>query len=154
MERATGRVTGRAAAVGDEEALEWVISLHRLTRSLRGAARTGGLRPTHIAVLALLAQRGEARIGEIAGWVPCSQPTATSAVLVLEAAGLIRRERDPADGRASRVLPTERGAAVLAVVARGESEEFSRRLAALRPQEVRRLLAAGPLLRRLADAAD
>ncbi len=145
---------GWAMTIGDDAALQLVISLHRLTRSLRRAAAAGGIQPTQLAVLALLTQQGPSRIGEIAAWVPCSQPTATAAVLGLESAGLIRREPDPTDGRASRIQATERGAAALADIARGEAEVLAKRLASLRPDEIRRLVEAGPLLRRLAEAAD
>lgn len=140
--------------IGDDAALQLVVSLNRLTRSLRRAAAAGGIQPTQLAVLAMLTQRGPSRIGEIATWVPCSQPTATAAVLGLETAGLIRREPDPTDGRASRVLATERGTAALAEVARGEAEVLAERLVSLRPDEVRRLAEIEPLLRRLAEAAD
>ncbi|MFH9421886.1 MarR family winged helix-turn-helix transcriptional regulator [Streptomyces sp. NPDC017529] len=141
--------------IGDDAALQLVISLNRLTRSLRRAASAGGVQPTQLAVLALLSrQQGPSRIGEIAAWVPCSQPTATAAVLGLESAGLIRREPDPTDGRASRVLATERGRSAFADLARGEAEVLSKRLASLRPDEVRLLAEAAPLLRRLAEAAD
>lgn len=144
---------GKAMTIGDDEALHLVISLHRLTRSLRRASTAGSVQPTHIAVLVLLA-KGPARIGEIAAWVPCSQPTATSAVLAMETSGLIRRAADPTDGRACRVTLTERGAAALADLARGEAEVLAKRLASLRPDEIRRLVEVGPLLRRLAETAD
>ncbi|MGG2460998.1 MarR family winged helix-turn-helix transcriptional regulator [Streptomyces sp. RGM 3693] len=140
--------------IGDDAALQLVISLHRLTRSLRRSATTGSIQLTHISVLALLTQRGPSRIGEIAQWVPCSQPTATAAVLALESAGLVRREADPKDRRASRVLLTEQGTATLTDVARGEAQVLARRLTALQPDEIRRLVEVEPLLRRLAEAGD
>ncbi|ANZ14199.1 MarR family winged helix-turn-helix transcriptional regulator [Streptomyces noursei] len=140
--------------IGDDAALQLVISLHRLTRSLRRSATAGSIQLTHVAVLALLTQRGPSRIGEIAQWVPCSQPTATAAVLGLESSGLVRREADPKDRRASRVLLTERGSAALVDIARGEAQVLSRRLTALRPDEIRRLTEVEPLLRRLAESGD
>ncbi|MFE6684945.1 MarR family winged helix-turn-helix transcriptional regulator [Streptomyces sp. NPDC057743] len=140
--------------IGDDAALQLVVSLHRLTRSLRRSATASSIQLTHTAVLALLTQRGPSRIGEIAQWVPCSQPTATAAVLGLESAGLVRREADPKDRRASRVLLTERGAAALAEVARGEAQVLARRLSVLRPEEVRLLAEVEPVLRRLAEAGD
>ncbi|MCK7622482.1 MarR family transcriptional regulator [Streptomyces sp. RS10V-4] len=140
--------------IRDDTVLQLVISLHRLTRSLRRSATAGSIQLTHIAVLALLSQRGPSRIGEIAQWVPCSQPTATAVVLGLESAGLVRREADPEDRRASRVLLTDQGTAALADVARGEAQVLARRLAALRPDEVRRLAEVEPLLRRLAESGD
>ncbi|GAB7035325.1 MarR family transcriptional regulator [Streptomyces sp. NPDC021749] len=146
--------TGEDAVLGADEVLQLVITLHRLIRSLRRAATEGSMQLGQLAVLALLTQRGPARIGEIADWVPCSQPTATATVLGLESAGLVRRDPDPSDRRASRVRLTERGSAALADVARGEAEALTRRLGSLRPDEVRRLAEVEPLLRRLAEAGD
>ncbi|MFI1197901.1 MarR family transcriptional regulator (plasmid) [Streptomyces sp. BHT-5-2] len=140
--------------IGDDAALQLVISLHRLTRSLRRSATAGSIQLTHVAVLALLNQRGPSRIGEIAQWVPCSQPTATAAVLGLESAGLVRREADPKDRRASRILLTERGTTALTDLARGEAQDLARRLTALRPDEIRKLAEVEPLLRRLAESPD
>ncbi|MFC0845434.1 MULTISPECIES: MarR family winged helix-turn-helix transcriptional regulator [Streptomyces] len=139
--------------IDDDAALQLVISLHRLLRSLRRAAPADGIQPTQIVVLSLLAESGPARIGELAARVPCSQPTATSAVAGLESTGLVLRESDPTDGRAARIVLTEQGARALVDAARAEAEVLAWRLGALGAEEARAVVALGPLLRRLAEAA-
>jgi DNA-binding MarR family transcriptional regulator len=49
------------------------------------------------------------RIGEIGRRARLSKPSMTALIAQCEAAGLVRRERDPDDGRAFRVVLTERG---------------------------------------------
>ncbi|GGP81328.1 MarR family winged helix-turn-helix transcriptional regulator [Streptomyces melanogenes] len=139
--------------IDDDAALQLVISLHRLLRSLRRAAPADGIQPTQIVVLSLLAESGPARIGELAARVPCSQPTATSAVAGLESTGLVLRESDPTDGRAARIVLTEQGARALVDAARAEAEVLAWRLGALGAEEARAVVALGPLLRRLAEVA-
>jgi DNA-binding MarR family transcriptional regulator len=140
------------AEVGEDAALELVISLHRLVRSLRRSRPDPLIPPTHVIVLALLAQYGPLRIGGIAERIPCSQPTATAAVASLESAGLVRREPDPTDGRATRVDITGSGIRTMAQVAHSEAEALAERLGSLRDDEAQQVLGVGQLLRRLADA--
>ncbi|MEU5832726.1 MarR family transcriptional regulator [Streptomyces diacarni] len=135
-----------------DAAFDTVIALHRLLRSLRRTSPTGGLQPTQLIVLSMLTEAGPSRVGMIAERVPCSQPTATAVVAELETLGLVRREPDPTDGRATRVAVTEDGTGALRGVAHGEAEELLRRLGSLSDDEAARVLAAAPLLRRLAEA--
>lgn len=139
------------SAVGEEAALELVVTLHRLLRSLGRAVPGRRVPPTQLIVLALLTQHGPSRIGVLADRIPCSQPTATAAVASLESAGLVRREPDPTDGRAARVVITETGVRTLNDVAQSEAEALAGRLGTLPPEDVRRVLEAGALLRRLAE---
>jgi DNA-binding MarR family transcriptional regulator len=55
------------------------------------------------------------RIGEIGRRARLSKPSMTALLAQCEAAGLVRRERDPHDGRAFRVVLAERGRAFKAV---------------------------------------
>ncbi|MFJ2742517.1 MarR family winged helix-turn-helix transcriptional regulator [Streptomyces sp. NPDC087440] len=137
--------------VPDEDVRDLVVSLHRLLRSLRRAAPAGRLQPTQLIVLSLLYEKSPARIGELAAKVPCSQPTATAAVAALENRGLVSREPDPTDGRASSVRLTGQGAATLTEVARDEAEELAERLGSLDADDARAVVALAPLLRRLAE---
>ncbi|MER7415124.1 MarR family winged helix-turn-helix transcriptional regulator [Streptomyces cacaoi] len=136
-----------------DAALELVLSLHRLLRSLRRAGPTGGLQPTQLILLSQLTEAGPSRVGVLADRVPCSQPTATAAVAELEGAGLVCREPDPTDGRATRVAITDKGTDALLGVAHGEAEALLRRLGSLGTPEAEHVLAAAPLLRRLADTS-
>ena len=112
----------------EDPALDLVIALHRLTRSLRQAGREPSVPPSQLVVLAGLRINGPSRISEIAAQVPCSQPTATALVATLDERGLVRRAPDPDDGRAVRVDITEAGARVLSSIAHGEAGELAGRL--------------------------
>ena len=135
----------------EDAALDVVISLHRLLRSLRRAGPGGQLSPTQLILLAQLSELGPERIGALALRTQCSQPTATAAVAELASAGLVERTPDPDDGRARRVSLTEAGRAMLRDEARGETEALLQRLGSLPPEDVDRLLSIGPLLRHLAE---
>ncbi|MBO8184284.1 MarR family winged helix-turn-helix transcriptional regulator [Streptomyces spirodelae] len=135
-----------------DAAFDMVLALHRLLRSLRRAGPTGGLQPTQLIVLSLLTESGPSRIGVVADRVPCSQPTATAVIAELESLGLVRREPDPTDGRATRVAVTEEGITALRGVALGEADVLLERLEELSDEEARGVLATAPLLRALADA--
>ncbi|MCQ4079066.1 MarR family transcriptional regulator [Streptomyces sp. RB6PN25] len=139
------------AAVSEEAALELLVSLHRFLRTLRKARPDPRLQPTQLVVLALLAQYGPLRIGVIADRIPCSQPTVTAAVASLESAGLVRREPDPADGRAIRVVITESSSGTMSTVAHSQAGALAERLGTLSPQDAQKVLEAGRLLRRLTD---
>lgn len=143
-----------AVTVSEEEALGFVVTLHRLVRSLRRASPTKRIQPTQLIVLAQLTEFGALRIGEIAELVPCSQPTATAAVAGLEGDGFARREPDPDDGRAIRVVITDEGEQALLSLAHSEAEVLLQRLGSLPPDAVPTLVAAAPLLRALAESDD
>jgi DNA-binding MarR family transcriptional regulator len=140
--------------VGTQEALQLVIAMHRLLRGLRKAADIPGApHATQLIVLALLAQHGPLRVGELAVRIPSSQPTATLTVAGLEASGLVIRESDPDDGRASRVLITEAGQRMLRSLAEREAEALTGLLSAVGEEDLLILRAAIPLLASLADGA-
>jgi DNA-binding MarR family transcriptional regulator len=67
------------------------------------------VRPSYGSVLLPLLEHDGLRIGEIGRRARLSKPSMTALVTQCEADGLVRRERDPADGRASRILLTARG---------------------------------------------
>jgi DNA-binding MarR family transcriptional regulator len=143
-----------AGTVSTQEALQLVIAMHRLLRGLRRAASgVAGPHATQLIVLALLAQHGPLRVGELAGRIPCPQPTATMTVAGLETAGLVTREADPDDGRAARVVITDEGLRTLRSLAEGEAEALTALLATVDEEDLRVLRAAIPLLSDLADGA-
>jgi DNA-binding MarR family transcriptional regulator len=69
-------------------------------------------------LLALLEELGPARIGDLARADHTSQPSLTSCVQRLEAAGWVQRDGDPADARASVVSLTPAGRGALTKVRR------------------------------------
>jgi DNA-binding MarR family transcriptional regulator len=138
----------------EQQAFDMVVALHRLLRTLRHAVRNSSLQPTQVLVLSQLVAYGPMRVGELAVRVPCSQPTATVAVTSLESTGYVRREPDPADGRAIRVVATDEGREILLFLVHGEAEELVARMNLLDPDEQELVHRATVLLNKLANPRD
>ena len=134
-----------------QETLQLLVSMHRIVRHLRRSRTTTVLHPTQFLALMLIADEQPIRIGEIAARVPCSQPTATTTVASLEEAGLVRREPDPVDGRATAVVLTEAGAATVEASGRQAAEELGKLLSRLDDADQALILKAGEALARVAD---
>jgi DNA-binding MarR family transcriptional regulator len=82
---------------------------HRWNELLRerfAAAGWAEVRPSYGAILVPLFEEDGLRMGELALRARLSKQTMTTMVRLLEREGLVRRERDPTDGRASRVVLT------------------------------------------------
>jgi DNA-binding MarR family transcriptional regulator len=134
-----------------QETLQLLVSMHRIVRHLRRSRTTTDLHPTQFLALMLIADEQPIRIGEIAARVPCSQPTATTTVASLEEAGLVRREPDPVDGRATAVVLTEAGVATVEASGRQAADELGKLLHRLDDADQALILNAGQALSRLAD---
>ena len=67
------------------------------------------VRPSYGSVLVPLFEEDGLRMGEIGRRARLSKPSMTALVRMCERDGLVRRERDRADGRAFRVVLTGRG---------------------------------------------
>jgi DNA-binding MarR family transcriptional regulator len=128
-----------------------MVAMHRIVRHLRRTAMTTPLHPTQFIALLLVADEQPVRIGTIAAKVPCSQPTATTTVAALESAGLVRRQPDSLDGRATAVVLTEQGTEVVGHVRIDATEALTGILSRLSPADRAQVLAAGDILFRLAD---
>jgi DNA-binding MarR family transcriptional regulator len=70
------------------------------------AAGWGEVRPSYGSILVPLFEEDGLRIGELARRARLSKQTMTTMVRLLERDGLVRRERDPDDGRAVRIALT------------------------------------------------
>jgi DNA-binding MarR family transcriptional regulator len=134
-----------------QEALQLLVSMHRIVRHLRRSRDAALMHPTQFLSLMLIADEQPIRIGEIAARVPCSQPTATTTVAALEEAGLARREPDPIDGRATAVVLTEAGAATVEAAGQQAAEELSKILDRLDESDRAVVLQAGAILSRVTD---
>jgi DNA-binding MarR family transcriptional regulator len=87
-------------------------AMQRWNELLLERFRTAGfpeVRPSYGSVLLPLLEQDGLRIGEIGRRARLSKPSMTALVSQCEADGLVRRERDAADGRAFRVVLTTRG---------------------------------------------
>src|SRR5262245_14808436 len=72
------------------------------------AAGWGEVRPSYGSILVPLFEEDGLRMGELARRSRLSKQTMTTMVSLLEREELVRRERDPADGRAYRVVLTDK----------------------------------------------
>jgi DNA-binding MarR family transcriptional regulator len=103
----------------------------RWNELLRDRFRAAGfpeVRPAYGSVLVPLFEEDGLRIGELARRSRLAKQTMTTMVRLCERDGLVRREPDPVDGRASRIYLTER-ARGFAPVAGGVLAELEARLA-------------------------
>jgi DNA-binding MarR family transcriptional regulator len=66
----------------------------------------GAVRPSYGSILVPLFEADGLRMGELARRSRLSKQTMTTMVRLLERDGLVRRKRDPEDGRATRILLT------------------------------------------------
>jgi DNA-binding MarR family transcriptional regulator len=104
-------------------------------------------------LLATIESQGEARIGDLASFDHCSQPTMTTQVRRLEDAGLVSRTVDPGDARAVRIRITPEGMRTLTAVRADRAAAIEPQLARLDPADRQVLTDAVRVLRRLVDNA-
>jgi DNA-binding MarR family transcriptional regulator len=121
-------------------------ALGRIVRSLRQEAPDSEVGPGGLSVLVQLRARGPQRIGALAEAVAVTAPSMTRIVDALDAEGLVLRQADPADGRASVVAMTEAGLALLRTGEEAKLTALRHRLAALSADDRARLTAALPAL--------
>lgn len=143
------------AARRSEAAPEALAAWRRLLRAVRRRERTAeqesGLTGAQLFALRQLAAHPGATMGELATLTATDASSISVVVARLVAARLVRRERDPADGRRWRLALTRTGAARLAQAPDSADRRLADALAALPAADRRRL--AG-LLARLADAVE
>lgn len=84
-----------------------------LLRHVRTVDVESGLSAARLSALSVLVFGGERTLGDLAEAEQVSAPTVTRLVSALERDGLVRRSRDPADGRVTRVAASARGRRVL-----------------------------------------
>lgn len=138
----------------NEDAKEVAHGLSEIVAAFALWARgqRGELSPATTATLVRLAGKGPARAVDLAAHARISQPSMTALVAKLAAEGLVRRDRDPADGRAAVVSVTPAGASLLARRRARHTALLAPILAALPEEDLRAIATAMPALTRLAGA--
>lgn len=123
-----------------------------MARRLRQQTGTGAeLSPTLAAALATVDRDGPLTPSALADAERIQRPTATRIIAKLEAAGLVTRTQDPADGRVFRVATTSDGRTLLKRIRSRKNQYLSRRLQALEADELATLEAALEILERLLE---
>ena len=126
------------------------LAVMRLARRLR--SQTGSdLSPSLISALASLEHHGPLTLGQLATLERVKPPSVTRLVATLEAAGLARRERDPADGRVTVLTVTAAGRRTLQKSRTRKTAYLARRLRAFDDAEAATLDDALRLLERLLE---
>ncbi|GAA4053057.1 MarR family transcriptional regulator [Arthrobacter methylotrophus] len=98
-----------------------------------------------------MALDGGARVGEIARNLGVKVPSATEQIIKLERAGLVKREADPDDSRAVRVVATAAGRAAVENADRRRNEFIAGILATLSQTERDAVEAALPVFGKIAN---
>jgi DNA-binding MarR family transcriptional regulator len=108
----------------------------------------GDLSAAQLSTLKMLLENG-VRVGEIARNLGVKVPSATEQVIKLEKAGLARREADPDDSRAVRVVLTAEGRSAVESADERRNAVMAGILAALSEPERQALAAALPVVEKI-----
>ena len=121
-----------------------------LLRRLRREDDASGLSAPRLSALSVMVFGGPITIGALAAAEQVRVPTMSRLVASLEAEGLVRRVPDETDGRVVRVAATPAATALLHAGRRRRVSALSADVGKLSAAERKSLLAAIPLLERLA----
>ncbi len=126
------------------------VAIARVSRSLR-RHELAGLTPTQLSALATVEQAGPLRLGDLAAAEKIAPSTLTRLVTVLEERGYVERQPVPGDARASTLVVTPDGHAVLEQIRRESTILLADQLRTLSPDELAALAGALPALERIAN---
>jgi DNA-binding MarR family transcriptional regulator len=134
------------------ELTEWEVECgHRLAGAMFGLgkqqaslshrmSKSAGVDRSTIFLLKALAMHGPSRSSELATAVHSDPSTVSRQVATLVRDGLVERMADPEDGRASVLLPTERGLELLAAQRQRLGLALARVVREWEPEDVSRFL--------------
>lgn len=106
---------------------------------------------TAAGTLSVLDRKGPQRITTLADGEAVTQPAMTGLIQRLESTGLVARQPDPADGRATLITITDQGRSTLTDRRRKHDDAIAARVAALDPTRLSQLLAALPAITALTE---
>jgi DNA-binding MarR family transcriptional regulator len=127
------------------------VAIARVSRSLR-RHELAGLTPTQLSALATVEQAGPLRLGDLAAAEKIAPSTLTRLVTKLEESGYVQREPVPGDARASTLVVTDEGHAILERIRQESTTLLAGSLRRLSPDQLAALAAALPALERIAEA--
>jgi DNA-binding MarR family transcriptional regulator len=121
-----------------------------LLRRLRRQDVAMGLTPARASALSIMVfGGGPVTLGQLAAAEQVSAPTVTRLIVGMERDGLVRRERDPHDGRVIWLRPTAKGTRLLHEGRRRRVAALAADLGALDASERETLAAAADILERI-----
>jgi DNA-binding MarR family transcriptional regulator len=125
-------------------------SLLRLTRQVRNQRVDPTVTLGQLSALAMLNAYGPMSAGELAKREHVQPPSMTKTIGVLESHGLLARAPHPDDKRQSVITITEEGVALLEEERKSRTLWLTQRVAELTPEERATILAAIPVMDKLA----
>ncbi len=138
------------SGVPEDVAARLYLSLGRLVRMVRrGAAAEIG--PGAFSALATVVRSGPLRLGDLAAREGVAPPTLTRIVASLEDQGLVAREVDPEDRRATLVAATESGSRLVLGMGSSRAAMLRQRIEALPATDRAALQAALPALEAMVE---
>ena len=129
------------------------MSIGLCVRQLRQVQVRGDLSLPQASALKRLDRGGPTSVTELAKAEQISVQSMGTTLGALEARGLVERHPHPSDGRRSVLSITPAGARVLGDKHNGRAEQLAKALSSgFSPAELRQLMAAAPLIERLAQS--
>jgi DNA-binding MarR family transcriptional regulator len=129
------------------------VSIGLLLRRLRQASADGELTLPESSALTRLDRGGPATSSALARLEQISPQSMGATLSALEARGLVERRPDPVDGRRVVISPSEAGRQALRNKRNARVEQLARALSSgFTDSELQQLMAAAPLLERLAQS--
>jgi DNA-binding MarR family transcriptional regulator len=129
------------------------VSIGLLVRRLRQVQAEGELRLPETSALARLDRGGPTTASALAKVEQISPQSMGATLAALEERGLVERGPDPEDGRRAVISATEAGLEALRNRRNARSEQLAQALAGgFTRSELKQLMAAAPLLERLAQS--
>ncbi len=137
----------------EEVAAAVYLSVGLFKRRLRQVPAPGELSLPESSALRKLERGGPATVTELARAEQISTQSMGATLSTLEARGLVKRQSDPADGRRAVMSVTEAGLAALSDKRNARIAQLAQALkAGFTPAELSTLMAAAPLIERLAES--
>ncbi|WP_116201426.1 MarR family winged helix-turn-helix transcriptional regulator [Amycolatopsis circi] len=117
--------------MADVDLADQLLALARLVKRAEAAPAE----PNCLPLLAMLAEEGPFRAGEIAAVLGVNPSTVSRQVAGLVRSGLVERRADPEDGRASPLFVTAAGRRILEVERQRRAAQFGDALSGWSPEE-------------------
>jgi DNA-binding MarR family transcriptional regulator len=137
----------------EEAAAALYLSVGLFKRRLRQLPAPGELTLPESAALRKLERGGPATVTALAKAEQISAQSMGATLSTLEARGLVKRESDPADGRRAVMSVTQAGRSALSDKRNARIAQLTTALeAGFTPEEIGQLMAAAPLIERLAES--
>jgi DNA-binding MarR family transcriptional regulator len=126
-------------------------ALLRLNRRIRLENKVQPYTLTQLSALATVDRHGPLSAGDLAAYERVQPPSMTKVIAVLEEAGLVRRDPQPADKRQAIIEITAAGAALMASSRQVGDAWLGAQLAKLSDDERDQLRQLAPILAKLTD---